>query len=253
MGRHHTLTPSPVKVLAEQKGIPLWQPDDINTQSSKLKAQSSPFDFLVVVAYGQILSPAILALPRIAPVNLHPSLLPRWRGASPIHHALLAGDAETGVTIQQMAEALDAGPILAQERLPLRPTETYASLRQTLAEKGASLLIRTLKNPLHPVPQETGSVTLCNKLTRRDGEADPGRMTAEEIDRRVRALNPWPGVTCPIQGMTMKLLRTSLKEKPDTLPLSCAKGTTLFITELQPPSGKPMSGAAWMRGHTRPR
>lgn len=248
VGRKQIMTPPPVKVLAEQSNIPIWQPDNINAQDARLKTQDSPFDFLVVVAYGQILSKEILALPTIAPVNLHPSLLPRWRGASPMHHTLLAGDRETGVTIQQMAEALDAGPILAQERVPVGPRETFVSLRTTLAEKGAALLVRTLKAPLRPVPQDKTQMTICTKLTRKDGEVDPARMTAEAIDRKVRALTPWPGVTCPIHKETVKLLKTALTAERDALPLPCAEGSMLFVLELQPPGKKPMSGAAWERG-----
>ena len=217
-------------------------------QRRSYKLQATSFNFLVVVAYGQILSKEILALPRIAPINLHPSLLPRWRGASPMHHAILAGDRETGVTIQQMAEALDAGPILAQERLPLSSMETFASLKQTLAEKGAALLTHTLQSPLQPVPQDATKVSVCFKLTRKDGEVDPQRMTAEEIDRKVRALTPWPGVTCPINRETVKILKTSLTAVKEALPLPCAGDSTLFVLEMQPPGKKPMSGAAWTRG-----
>jgi len=251
VGRKQIMTPPPVKLLAEQHNIPVLQPNNINEQAASNKLQATSCDYLVVVAYGQILSKEILALPKIAPVNLHPSLLPRWRGASPIHHALLAGDRETGITIQQMAEALDAGPILAQERLPLNPTETYEHLRQLLAERGAALLLKTLKAPLHPVPQDAKNVTLCAKLTRKDGEADPSRMSAGEMDRLVRALTPWPGVTCPINGETVKILKTSLSEVSESIPLPCAKNTTLFVAELQSPGKKPMSGAAWMRGHNK--
>jgi len=249
VGRKQILTPPPVKVLAEKRGIHVWQPQNINEEAESYKLKATSCDFLVVVAYGQILSKEILSIPRIAPVNLHPSLLPRWRGASPIHHALLAGDKETGVTIQKMAEALDAGPILAQEHLPLSVTETYENLRHILAEKGAALLVKTLKSSLQPIPQDIGNVLVCSKLTRKDGEVNPATMTAEEIDRKVRALTPWPGVTGAINNEMVKILKTSLTQVPESLPLSCAKGTSLFITELQPPGKKPMSGAAWARGH----
>jgi len=248
VGRKQTMTPSPVKILATQHGISVWQPQNINEEATSYKLQATSFDFLVVVAYGQILSKEILSLPKIAPVNVHPSLLPRWRGASPMHHAILAGDQTTGVTIQQMAEALDAGPVLAQERFPLSPAETLVSLKQTLAEKGATLLTRTLQSPLQPAPQDATQVTVCSKLTRKDGEVNAQNMTAEEIDRKVRALTPWPGVTCPIKDEIVKILKTSLTEQPESLPLPCSKNTMVFIIELQSPGGKPMNGAAWMRG-----
>jgi methionyl-tRNA formyltransferase len=247
VGRKQVITPTPVKVLAEEHQIPVLQAEDINGEIAAIR-EAAP-DILIVVAFGQILSEELLLVPRLAAVNLHPSLLPRWRGASPVHHTILAGDREAGITIQKMAEALDAGPILAQERLVIPPTETSSHLLDVLAERGAALLVKTLKDPLHPVPQDESKVTFCQKLTRRDGETDPVRMTAEEIDRKVRALTPWPGVTAPIHGETVKLLRTSLAEDREAMLLPCAKNSTLYILSLQPLGGKPMSGAAWLHGH----
>ncbi|HLD07482.1 MAG TPA: methionyl-tRNA formyltransferase [Candidatus Peribacterales bacterium] len=247
-GRRQTLVAPPVKSLAEKLGIPVLQPSNINILltggTSKLKAP----DFLVVVAYGQIFSKELLAWPTIAPINLHASLLPRWRGASPIQHAILMGDQETGISVQRMAEKLDTGPILAQESTAIAPRETFQALHDKLSELGASLLIETLKNPLKETPQNEGEATFCSKLTRSRGVTDPSTMTAEEIDHFVRALVPWPGVTTKIKGREVKLIEASLDPHPDALELACAKGTTLFILTAQSPGKKPMRGKEWKKG-----
>jgi methionyl-tRNA formyltransferase len=245
VGRKQILTPPPVTLTAKRHGIPVLQPRDINKE---LLQEDRVCDFLVTVAYGQILSEEVLQMPRIAPVNVHASLLPKWRGASPMQQALLSKDAETGITIQKMVKALDAGDILSQESVSIAPDETIVSLHDTLAALGADLLVRTLKEPLTPTPQNTDSVTFCSKLSREDGKLDASAMSAENIDLHVRALVPWPGVTCSVLGTTVKLLKTNLREIEDSLALPCAESTTLFIQELQPPGGKPMSAASWARG-----
>lgn len=245
VGRKQILTPPPVAAYAQKHGIPCFQPQNINKELPGKKVEC---DFLIFVAYGQILSQELLDLPKIAPVNVHASLLPRWRGASPLQHALLAGDTETGVSIQKMVKTLDAGDILAQRIVPIEERETIESLHDTLAQCGATLLTDTLKKTLHPVPQESDAITVCSKLHREDGKADPKKMTAEEIDRAVRALVPWPGVTCSIRGQTVKILKTSLHEQQESIAVHCAKNTTLYVEELQPPGKKPMSAHAWSHG-----
>lgn len=251
-GRGKSLAAPSVKRAAERLGIPVFQPERLNACADAPEiAAVRPFDLLVVVAYGQILSSEILGLPGIAPVNLHASLLPRWRGASPIQHALLAGDAETGVTVQRMVPALDAGPILGQRRVTIGPRETARTLHDRLAAEGAALLPEILSQPLRPVEQDPARVTLCSKLRREDGTADPTAMTAEEIDRRVRALTPWPGVTVTIDGDPLKLLHTELAPGPETVPLPCAQGTTLWLAEVQPPNKPAMAAAAWERGRRK--
>lgn len=249
-GRRHLLTPPPVKVTAEKLGLPVWQPENINLelQTTNYTLLTRP-DFLVVVAYGQILARHILDLPRIAPVNLHASLLPRWRGASPIEHAILAGDTHTGVTVQSMVEALDAGPILAQAQIPLGPEDTAEDLRTRCSTLGAQLLTKTLKAPLHPLPQPTTGITLCHKLTRESGMMDPATMTAQDILRAVRALAPWPGVRIPQRsGDALAILGSSLLPNPDAIPLPCAAHTVLYLCAVQSPGKKVMTGAAWLRG-----
>lgn len=249
VGRKKVITPPPVKVLAETHNIPVWQPKDINAEWKKRPATSDQRpDFLVVVAYGQILSQDILDAPKIAPVNLHASLLPRWRGASPMQHAILADDRETGVTLQHMIEQLDAGDILAQEKTSIESRETILSLHDRLAEMGAKLLTKTLHGDLNNTPQNTSGITLCKKLNRKSGEVDPQTMTAEEIDRHVRALVPWPGVQCKIDGERIKLIETALESVDEALELTCKKGSILYVIALIPPGKKQMSGAAWQRG-----
>ena len=249
-GRGKMMTPPPIKDIAEKQGLKVLQPKNINdySQFSILNSQFVPPDFFVVIAYGQILSEEILRIPRIAPINIHYSLLPRWRGAAPIQHSILAGDTETGIAIQKMVRELDAGMILAQEKIAIRPRETFTSLHDRLAERGVPLLIQTLLHPLTPIPQSTTGVTVCRKLRREDGVVDPETMTAGQIDRKVRALNPWPGVTVTLSGQSVKLLETSLESVRSSTPLPCAHGTILHLVTVQPAGKKPMAGAEWMRG-----
>ena len=240
-----TLTPSPVKVEVQRLQIPVLQPVDIRKEFASLGLPSA--DYLVVVSYGQLLSQEILDFPRIAPINVHASLLPRWRGASPIQHAILSADAQSGVSIQRMVKQLDAGPVYAQQTLALTATETATSLHDTLMMLGAELLVPTLLALPTPQPQE-GEVTVCRKLTRDDGAVDSLTMTAVEIDRKVRALNPWPGVTCSVKETPLKLLSTSLEPQAGAFPLPCADGSILHLVTVQPAGKKPMSGADWARG-----
>jgi methionyl-tRNA formyltransferase len=246
VGRKQTLTPSPVKLAAEELRLPLLQPENINDAFSEVVKASSRPDFLVVVSYGQILREPILAFPTVAPVNVHASLLPKYRGASPLQNALLNGDTETGVTIQKMEKALDAGPILAQERMEIDPRETFQSLHDKLATAGASLLKQTLLSPLQPKEQREEDATFCRKLTRDDGVADPSTMDAATIDRMVRALHPWPGVRIGEN----KILSTSLVQQPESMQVLCKGNTTLYVLSIQPPSKKPMSGTAYERGYS---
>lgn len=250
VGRKQVLTAPPVKVLAESKGIPVYQFESINKELPPLIESGTIVkpDFLVVVAYGKILKQNILDLPTIAPINVHGSLLPRWRGASPVEHAILNGDTETGVTAQIMAAELDAGPILSMKSVSLESRVTSYELRETLSKIGAELLVDTLKKPLDPKPQPTDGITVCTKLTRDDGKADPTTMTAIEIDRRVRALNPWPSVMCMVEGREVKILESSLDALKNSIPLPCAQNTTLHLVTIQEAGKKPMNAADWKRG-----
>ncbi len=247
-GRKQVLTPPLLKEAALALGLYVEQPANINEQAASIMQSVARPDFLVVVSYGQIISQQLLDWPSQAPLNVHASLLPQWRGASPIQQAILSGQTQTGVTVQQMVKELDAGPALGRRAVSITARETIHTLHDRLAQAGADLLLTTLKHPLQPVPQDESRATFCRKLKREDGAANPATMTAEEIDRKVRALVPWPGVTMKIDGMDLKVLKTDLSEQPDSHPLLCASNTTLHLLEVQPPSKKPMSGKMWAMG-----
>ena len=244
VGRKQTLTPPPVKIAAEELGLPIFQPENINKEFHNCPLSIVHCPFLIVISYGQILSQEILDLPSVAAVNVHASLLPKYRGASPIQHALLSGERETGVTVQKMVKELDAGPILSQKRILIGEHESFVSLHEKLATLGAELLLETLASPLKESEQNASEATFCKKLTREDGKADPKTMTAETIDRMVRALSPWPGVSID----ESKILETTLVPEKEALEIPCAEGTKLFVTKIQPKNGKPMSGQAFARG-----
>lgn len=253
-GRGQKVTAPAVKQMAEHHHIPVLQPknakEDFLAQAQSILGNKRP-DFLVVVAYGQILPQAVLDIPSIAPINVHYSLLPRFRGASPIQHSILAGDTVTGVTLQRMVATLDAGPIIAQQEMIMDARDTFTTLHDRLAEVGVPLLLQTLKSPLKETPQSAQGMTMCRKLSRKDGMVDPSTMTATDIDRRVRGLTPWPGVTAEINKQPLKILGTSLEPVADAFALPCAKGSILYLVSVQPPGKKPMSGKAWAMGHAK--
>jgi methionyl-tRNA formyltransferase len=196
------MTASPVKVAATELGLDVYQPERIRD----LRAAEA--DFLVVVAYGQIIPRGVLDIPRLGALNVHASLLPRWRGAAPVAHAILAGDAQTGVSIMEMDEQLDHGPVLGVRTTPIEHQEDAGQLGRRLAGLGGQLLVETLAHfdELNAVDQDHAAATLAPKLTRQLGELD-WSMDAKEIDRRVRALQPWPGATLPTQRGRVKVLR----------------------------------------------
>ena len=202
------LTPPPVKVAAEELGVSVYQPEKIREPEAVERLRSIAPDLLVVVAYGQIIPRSVLSIPRLGAVNVHASLLPRWRGAAPIARAILAGDAETGVTIMKMDEQLDHGPVLAAQETPIREGEDAVGLAARLAEVGALLLVETLArfDELQAVEQDHSKATMAPKLTREEGHLE-WSLDAREIDRRVRGLQPWPGATLPTARGRVKVLR----------------------------------------------
>jgi methionyl-tRNA formyltransferase len=213
-GRGLKLTPSPVKVAAEALGLPVYQPEKIRDPEAVERLRELSPDLLVVVAYGQIIPNTVLDIPRLGAINVHASLLPRWRGAAPVAHAILAGDHETGVTIMKMDEQLDHGPILAVQATPIGDREDAVQLTARLARMGADLLAEALAHfdELRVVDQDHTQATFAPKLTREMGQVDSS-MDPYEIDRRVRALQPWPGVTlAAIQGRgPMKVLHGEVR------------------------------------------
>ncbi len=209
-GRGGRLTPPPVKVLAEELGLPVLQPPTLKDPDFRAQLAQMQPDVTVLVAYGEYVAPSLLELPKRASINLHPSLLPRWRGSTPIQSAILAGDEVTGVSIIRMDRGLDTGPILAQRTTPIARGETHPQLSARLAEIGAELLAETLprwlSGDIEPVPQTEEGATLTRTLSKEDGLID-WTATAEEIDRRVRAFQPWPGTYTYWQGRLLKVLR----------------------------------------------
>jgi methionyl-tRNA formyltransferase len=248
-GHRLRMTPPAVKVAAEALRLPVIQPEKIRDAAGELEAAGA--EVLVVAAYGQIVPRAILELPPLGPLNVHGSLLPRWRGAAPVAHAILAGDRVTGVTIMRMDEQLDHGPVLARRETEIGPHEDAAALTARLAALGADLLVETLArlDQIEPEPQDESLVTLASKLQKSDGELE-WTLSAEQIDRRVRALRPWPGVTLPFGQKRVKVLSGRqasgrgeagqvLQVGRDGVEVACGEGSYLLIT-VQAPGSRPV-------------
>lgn len=195
-GRKKKLTPSPVKLLAQNQGIEVFQPVTLKDEAeAEILATLKP-DVIVVVAFGQILPQAVLDIPEFGCLNIHPSLLPKYRGASPVASAILAGDEQTGVTVMLLDSGTDTGPILAQRSVPINPEDTTESLESRLAKLGADLLLENLsawfENRLEPQPQDESHVVCTQQIQKRDGKLD-WQLSSEELFRRTRAYYPWPG------------------------------------------------------------
>jgi methionyl-tRNA formyltransferase len=223
-GRGRAVTASPVKVAAAALNVPIAQPHRLRGDQAALDATlallaSWQLDVLVVVAYGIILPRVVLELPRLGCLNIHASLLPRWRGAAPIQRAILAGDAETGVSIMQMDEGLDTGAVLCEARMPIAGEVTAAQLHDELAVLGASQLLKALdglaQGALVAQPQPAQGITYAAKLSRAESRIDWTR-SASEIDRRIRAFNPWPAAEAELEGEPVKLWRSRVA--PGTAP-----------------------------------
>jgi methionyl-tRNA formyltransferase len=193
-GRGQRLQPSPVQALAEQHGIPVRYPTSLRDPATQAEFAALHADVAIVAAYGLILPAAILVAPRLGCLNVHASLLPRWRGAAPIQRAILDGDRETGVTIMQMDEGLDTGAMLLREAVPITPTTTSGALTGQLAALGGAMIVDTLArlDTLTPQPQPETGVTYAKKLSRDEARLD-WRTPAERLERQVRAFDPWPG------------------------------------------------------------
>ncbi|MDO8754107.1 MAG: methionyl-tRNA formyltransferase, partial [Anaerolineales bacterium] len=212
-GRGRELKSPPVKTLALELNIPIMQPEKLRASESMDQLRAWHPDLIVVAAFGQILKKDVLDLPRYGCINVHASLLPRWRGAAPINAAILAGDEETGVTIMQMDVGLDTGPMLAKISIRLKPDDTTGSALQALSTLGADLLLETLPDYIYgkltAVPQPTEGATYAPMLKKEDGLLDFTRP-ALELERHVRAMNPWPGAWFEWMGIPLKVLRASV-------------------------------------------
>lgn len=270
VGRKQILTPSPVKVLAEKYEISVLQSKKLLTAARELSAVNP--DLIIVAAYGQILPKEILEIPKYGSLNLHPSLLPRWRGASPVQSTILAGDKETGTTIILMDKKMDHGPIIAGGKLRIKNEKwTYRKLEEELANLGAELLIKTIpkwiKKEIKPAVQDEADATYTKIIKKEDGKID-WKKPAQEIERQIRAFEKWPGSFCfwPKNGqkIRLKILKAETLIQSSHGPFG-ALGKTfqasnnkiavqtgkdfLIIEELQPESKKPQRSEDFLRGH----
>lgn len=215
VGRGLEMRASPVKAAALARGLPVFQPEKLSQPGEFERLSALRPDVIVVVAYGQILKRDVLELPRLGCVNIHSSLLPRWRGAAPIHWAVLSGDAESGVTTMKLVEKLDAGDILLQERTPIGARETSGELHDRLAQMGARLIVPTLaglaEGTLRGQVQDESQVTYAKKLEKSMEILDPLTRTAAELDRQVRGLAPWPGSSL-LLSVGPEIRRLKIKE-----------------------------------------
>jgi methionyl-tRNA formyltransferase len=261
-GRGMELKPSPVHRLAERFGLPVLTPKTLRTEEAAQTFRAHEADVAVVVAYGMILPKAILDAPALACLNLHASLLPRWRGAAPIQRAIMAGDRETGVAVMRMEEGLDTGPVAMAERVAITPDMNAGDLHDRLMGLGADLMVRSLaalsRGGLSFTPQPTEGVTYAHKLTNEDSRIDWARA-ASDVHNQVRGLSPFPGAFFTADfgkgPERVKVLRTALGEgsgAPGTLldaagTVACGEGA-LRLVQVQP-AGKPAMGAdAFLRG-----
>jgi len=263
-GRGHKEQTSPVHVLAERHGIPVRHPATLRDPAAQAEFAALDADAVVVAAYGLILPRAILNAARLGCLNVHASLLPRWRGAAPVERAILAGDRETGVSIMQMDEGLDTGPVLLREAIPIAATETGGSLTGRLAELGARLIVAALDGigggSLEPQPQPEEGVTYARKLDRAEAQLD-WRGSASGLERQVRAFDPRPGAFFTLAGERIRVFAADvLPAAPNQLPgmvldealaVACGEGA-LRPLRLQRPGRTPQEVAAFLRGYPIP-
>ena len=258
-GRGMALQPSPVKKLALEEGLEVFQPVTLKDGEAQTRIAAVGAEAMVVAAYGLILPRAVLDLPRFGCLNIHASLLPRWRGAAPIQRALLAGDAETGVCIMQMEAGLDTGPVLLRGAFPIAGDDTSATLHDRLAALGAQLVVAALERlPLPAEPQPADGVTYAQKIGKAEAQID-WSLSAAELDRHIRAFNPFPGAQAQFGGQTVKLWRAVpvdgsgekgqiLAVDRNSIVVACGSGA-LAVSELQKAGGKRLPVRDFLAGH----
>ena len=245
---------SPVQARAEALGLPVRHPVSLRSEETQREFAALGADVAVVVAYGLILPLPVLDAPRLGCLNIHASLLPRWRGAAPIHRAIMAGDRETGVCIMQMEAGLDTGPVLKREGVQIGAEETTAELHDRLSALGARLIVETLERlPLPAVPQPDEGVTYANKIDKAEARGDWSRP-AVEVDRLIRGLSPFPGAWTDVNGERVKLLRSRLATGTGTpgqvlhgFTVACGEGA-VEVTEAQREGKRPMLASEVLRG-----
>lgn len=261
-GRGMHLLPSPVKQLALEHGLPVWQPPSLKPAEIQDQLAALNADLMVVAAYGLILPKAVLEMPRKGCLNIHASLLPRWRGAAPIQRAILAGDAETGITIMQMDEGLDTGAMLLSQSCAIAPDDTAATLHDKLALMGGELIVSALqlaeKNQLQPRPQDSTLATYAAKLSKAEGRLD-WQQDASQLARAVRAYQPFPVASAMFGETPLKIWKASecagkpalpgmvLSVGPEAIVVACGKDA-LQLQTLQRPGGKPLPCQQFLQG-----
>ncbi len=259
-GRGRELKAPPVKTLALELGIPVVQPEKLRLPEAMEQLRAWNPDLIVVAAFGQILKKDVLELPRHGCINVHASLLPRWRGAAPINAAILAGDDETGVTIMKMDVGLDTGPMLSRRSIRLTQEDTAGSVFEKLSQLGADLLIETLPDylsgKLMPTPQPEEGMTYAPMIKKEEGQLD-FTHDVNELERRVRAFNPWPGACMDFDGANLKVRRAHVEEGNapagqrlawQSQPAVGAPGGLLILDVVQPSGKKSMSGKSFLSG-----
>ncbi len=271
-GRGQKTTDTPVKARARLAALPILQPPVLKDPGFVSALANLHADLGVVAAYGRILTEAVLAAPRLGMVNVHASLLPKYRGAAPVHRAIIAGERETGVTIMRMVKALDAGPMLATVRRTIAPDDTSEDVERALATLGAALLVSTLDGlaagTLPEMPQDDSAATYAARLTRADGMID-WTQRAADVHNHIRGLHPWPHAHAYVNGMRLILLRSALDDgsagadRGDTAPgtivdasgddlrVACGQGV-IRIVQLQTEGTRPMSARDFLAGHRLP-
>jgi methionyl-tRNA formyltransferase len=271
-GRGLQLQASPVKQYALDNGLPVAQPVSLRldgkypdiARAAHEKLRATPHDVMVVAAYGLILPRSVLDIPRLGCINIHASLLPRWRGAAPIHRAVEAGDAETGITIMQMEEGLDTGPMLLREALPILPMETTAELHDKLAELGGRMVVAAMRSlesgGLTPMPQPENGANYAAKIAKEEAHLDFSQA-ADVLARKVCAFNPFPGAAGNVDGVAVKFWQAEpltiestatpgqvlAANARDGVLIACGRGV-LRVDQLQKPGGKRLSAAEFLKG-----
>ncbi len=266
-GRGMKLKPSPVKVLAQQHALPVFQPESLKPQEVQAQIAATQADVMIVAAYGLIIPTSVLQMPKYGCYNIHASLLPRWRGAAPIHRSILAGDVETGVTIMEVVPALDAGAMVSKGVVPIKDTDTTQSLHDALSAIGAELMVQAMRDlaangTLPSTPQDETLVTYAHKLEKAEAAIDWNK-SATEISRQVRGFNPFPVAQSLLKGEVCRIWMATSQAadaqyahaKPgeivsvqDGLLVACGEGL-LNISELQAPGGKRLNAQAFVQGH----
>ncbi len=262
-GRGRKLSPSPVKSLALENGLAVFQPETLKTDEDLKQLVSLDADILVVVAYGIILTQAVLDTPKLGCINIHGSLLPRWRGAAPIHRAIMAGDEETGVTIMRVIKKLDAGDMLHKETCPITSETTSSDLHDKLADLGAigleKVLFQMEEGSLNAEVQDESLVTYAEKLEKSEALLDWG-LPAIELDRKIRGLNSWPVAQTIFKDKVLRIWKASIAEDENNLPSGSVvqQGKKMLVStgvgviellEVQLPGGKRMDIQSFLNAH----